>query len=70
MKITHNVTLNFHPIIIPFNQLFWTILNFGLRPGGIADLSYRFALSLFFKLIRRRTLQPNSKIRNPNRSAK
>jgi len=34
MKITHNVTLNFHPIFIPFNQLFGTILDFGLRPEG------------------------------------
>jgi curved DNA-binding protein CbpA len=32
----------------------------------IADLLYRFALSFFIKLIRRRrTLNPNSKIQNP-----
>jgi hypothetical protein len=28
MKITHNVALNFHPIIIPLNQLFGAILDF------------------------------------------
>jgi hypothetical protein len=38
-------------------------LDFGLR---IADLLYRFALSVFIKLIRRRrTLNPISKIQNP-----
>jgi hypothetical protein len=30
----------------------------------IADLLYRFALSFFIKLIRWRTLNPNSKIQN------
>ena len=74
MKIKHYVALSFHPIFIPLNQLFGAILDFGfwpparrghrgLRPGGIADLLYRFALSFFIKLIRqRRTLNPNSKI--------
>jgi hypothetical protein len=52
----------FYPIFIPFIQLLGTILDFGLR---IADLLYRFALSFFIKLIRRRrTLNPNSKIQN------
>jgi hypothetical protein len=60
MKITHSVALNFNPIFIPFIQLFGSILDFGLR---IADLLYRFALSFFIKLIRRRlTLNPNSKL--------
>ena len=47
MKITHNVTLSFHPIFILLNQLFGAILDFGF---WIADLLYRFALSFFFKL--------------------
>jgi hypothetical protein len=52
VKITHYVALSFHPI-----------LDVGF---GIADLLYRFAQSFFIKLIRRRrTLNPNSKIRNP-----
>jgi len=34
MKIVHNVALNFHPIFIPFNQLFVPILDFGIRPIG------------------------------------
>jgi hypothetical protein len=29
MKIVHNAALNFHPIFIPFNQLFVPILDFG-----------------------------------------
>ena len=51
MKITHNVAFNFHPIFIPFNQLFGVILDFGTR---IADLLDRFAPSFFIKLIRRK----------------
>ena len=63
MKGTNNVALSFHPIFIPLNQLFGEILDFGF---WIADLLYRFALSFFIKLIRRRrTLNPNSKIPNP-----
>jgi len=50
MKIMHNVVLHFHPIFIPFNQLFGPILDFGF---WIADFLYRFALSFFIKLIRR-----------------
>jgi len=43
-------------------QLLGAILDFGF---WIADLLYRFALSFFIKLIRRRrTLNPNSKIPN------
>jgi hypothetical protein len=63
MKIAHNVALNFHPIFIPLNQLVGEILDLGL---WIADLLYRFALSISIKMIRRRrTLNPNSKIQNP-----
>jgi hypothetical protein len=63
MKITHNLALSFHPIFIPLNQLFGVILDLGF---WIADLLYRFALSFFIKLIRRRrTLNPNSKIQYP-----
>jgi len=63
MKFTHNVALSFLSIFIPLNQLFGTILDFRL---WIADLLYRFALSFFKKLIRRRlTLNPKSKILNP-----
>jgi len=63
MKIKHNVALNFHPIFIPLNLLFEAILDLGY---WIAELLYRFALSLVIKLIhRRRTLNPNSKIQNP-----
>jgi hypothetical protein len=63
IEITHNVTLSLHPIFIPLNQLFGEILDIGF---WIADLLYRFALSFFIKLIRRRrTLNPNSKIQNP-----
>ena len=58
MEITHNVDLIFYPIFIPLNQLVGVILDFGfwppawrghngLRPGGMADLLYRFALSFF-----------------------
>jgi hypothetical protein len=62
MKITDNATLNFHPIFIPLDQLSWAILDLGF---WIADLLYRFALSFFIKLNRRRrTLNPNSKIQN------
>ena len=54
------MALNFHPFFIPLNQLFKAILDLGfwpparkghkdLRPGGIADLLYRFALSFFIK---------------------
>jgi hypothetical protein len=52
MKITHNVAVNFHPILIPLNQLFGAILDFefwiaasgpwglkGLRPGGICCIA-------------------------------
>jgi hypothetical protein len=42
VKITHDVALAFHPIFIPFNQLFGAILDFGF---WIADLLYRSALS-------------------------
>ena len=60
IKFTRNAALNFHLIFIPLNQLFEAILDLGFR---IADLLYRFALSFFIKLIRRRrTLNPNSKI--------
>jgi hypothetical protein len=63
MKMRHNVALNFHPIFVPLNQPFEGILDFRF---WIADLLYRFALSFLIKLIRRRrTLNPNSKIRNP-----
>ena len=63
MEVAQKVALSFHPISIPLNQLIRRILDFGLR---ISDLLYRFALSFFIKLIRRRrTLNPNSKIRNP-----
>ena len=47
MKIKDNVTLDFHPIFISLNHLFGEILDFGF---WIADLLYRFALSLFMKL--------------------
>jgi len=50
MKITNNVALDFLPIFISLNQLFETILDFGL---WIADLLYRLALSLYNNLIRR-----------------
>jgi hypothetical protein len=43
MKITHNVALNFHPIFIPLNHIFEAILDLGF---WIADLLYRFALSI------------------------
>jgi hypothetical protein len=54
MKNTHDVAFNFPPIFISLNQLVKEILDFGfwpparwgyrgLRPGGIADLLYRFA---------------------------
>jgi hypothetical protein len=62
MKITHNVALSFHHIVIPLNQFIGAILDSGF---WIADLLYRFALSFFIKLIRRRrTLNPKSKIQN------
>ena len=62
MKMTHGLAFNYHPFFA-LNQIFGSILDFGLL---IADLLYRFALSFFNKLIRRRqTLNPNSKIRNP-----
>ncbi len=32
MKITHNVAVNFHPILIPLNQLFGAILDFEFWP--------------------------------------
>jgi hypothetical protein len=58
-----NVAFSFNPVYIPLNPLLGAILDLGLR---IADLLYRFALSFFIKLIRRRrTLNPNSKIQNP-----
>jgi hypothetical protein len=31
MKITHNVAFNFHPIFIPFDQLFGAILDLNGR---------------------------------------
>ena len=63
MEIRHNVTLNLHPIFIRLSRFIRAILDFGLQ---ISDLLYRSALSLFIKLIRRRrTLNPNSKIQNP-----
>jgi hypothetical protein len=63
MKITHDVAFIFHLIFFRFNQFVGAILDFGF---WIADLLYRFALSFFIKLIRRRrTLNPNSKIQNP-----
>jgi hypothetical protein len=43
MKITYNVAINFHPIFTSLNQLFGAILDLGF---WIADLLYRFALSL------------------------
>jgi len=49
MKITHDMTLNLHPIFFPLDQLLGAILDFGFL---IADLLYRFALSFFTKLIR------------------
>jgi hypothetical protein len=62
-EIMHNAVLNFHPVFFPLNQLLRAILDLGF---WIADLLYRFALSFFIKLIRRRqTLNPNSKIENP-----
>jgi len=51
MKITHDMTLNLHPIFFPLDQLLGAILDFGFL---IADLLYRFALSFFTKLICRR----------------
>jgi len=54
---------NLHPVFIPTNQLLGAILDCGFR---ISNLSYRCALSVFIKLIRRRrTLNPNSKFPNP-----
>jgi len=62
MKNTHNVALSFQPIFISLNQIVGAISDFIF---WIADLLYRFALSFFIKLIRRRqTLNPNSKIQN------
>jgi len=59
----HNVAFSFNPVYILLNQLLGAILDLGFR---ISDLLYRFALSFFIKLIRRRrTLNPNSKIQNP-----
>jgi len=59
----HNVAFSFNPVYILLNQLLGAILDLGFR---ISDLLYRFALSFFIKLIRRRrTLNPNSKIPNP-----
>ena len=54
-------SFNFHPVFIPLNKLLVAILDCGiwpparrghngLRPGGIADLLYRCALSVFIKL--------------------
>ena len=62
MKTTHNTALNLHPIFVPLNQLFGTILDFEF---WIAGLLYRFALSFFINLIRRRrTLNIQSSIDN------
>ena len=47
MKITPNVTLCIHPILIPLNELLGTILEFGF---WMADLLYRFAISFYTKL--------------------
>ena len=59
MNFTDNVTLDFFHL----NQRFRVIFDFKF---WIADLLYRFALSFFIKLMRRRwTLNPNSKIQNP-----
>jgi len=41
MKITHDMAINFHPILLLI-QLFGAILDFGF---WIADLLYRLALS-------------------------
>jgi hypothetical protein len=35
IKITHNVALNFHPILIPLNKPLGVIINFGFL---MADL--------------------------------
>ena len=61
MKFTLNMDLNFHPVSVPLIQLLEVILDFGiwppvrmghngLRPGGIADLLNRFALSLVIRI--------------------
>jgi hypothetical protein len=42
-------------------------LDFGLRPGGIAHLSYCFALSFFIKLISR--FQDRLKLAEPSGNA-
>ena len=50
-------------VFIELNGLLAAILDCGLR---IADLLYRFALSFFIKLLRRRrTVNPKSKTPNP-----
>jgi len=63
VKITHTVCPNFHSAIIPSPKLSGAILDCGF---WIADLLYRFALSILNKSIRRRrTINLNSKIPNP-----
>jgi hypothetical protein len=58
VKTAQGMALNFYPIFIPLNHLKKRNLDFGLQ---ISDLLYRYALSLFIKLIRRRrTLNPKS----------
>ncbi len=52
MKITHNVTLNFHPIFIPLNQLFEAILDFEFWPPARRDCGFVVSLCsiIFIKL--------------------
>jgi len=59
----HNVAFSFNHVYILLNQLLGAILDLGFR---ISDLLYRFALSFFIKLLRRRrTVNPKSKTPNP-----